>query len=136
MLANDGIDLDLRGGEVHALLGENGAGKSTLINILSGMYRPDAGETRFEGEPGARSTRRAAAIELGIGTVYQHLTLVPTLSVLENLMLGSQGGSGRLDLGRRAGALRRARAAARGRLRRPTRAPAGWRSASSSRSRS
>ena len=97
VLANDGIDLDLRGGEVHALLGENGAGKSTLINILSGMYRPDAGTTSFEGRQVEIESPRAA-IELGIGTVYQHLTLVPTLSVLENLMLGSQGGTGRLDL--------------------------------------
>ncbi|MGH2963627.1 MAG: putative B6 ABC transporter ATP-binding protein [Solirubrobacterales bacterium] len=95
--ANDRIDLGVHAGEVHALLGENGAGKSTLINILSGMYRPDAGEIRFEGEPVDVDSPRAA-IELGIGTVYQHLTLVPTLSVLENLMLGSYGGTGRLDL--------------------------------------
>src|SRR5918994_1953849 len=97
VVANDRIDLDVHAGEVHALLGENGAGKSTLINILSGMYRPDAGEIRFQGQPVAIHSPRAA-IELGIGTVYQHLTLVPTLSVLENLMLGSQGGTGRLDL--------------------------------------
>jgi general nucleoside transport system ATP-binding protein len=97
VVANDHIDLDVHAGEVHALLGENGAGKSTLINILSGMYRPDAGEIRFEGRPVAIRSPRAA-IELGIGTVYQHLTLVPTLSVLENLMLGSHGGTGRLDL--------------------------------------
>jgi simple sugar transport system ATP-binding protein len=98
VIANDRIDLDVHAGEVHALLGENGAGKSTLINILSGMYRPDAGEIRFQGQPVAIHSPRTA-IELGVGTVYQHLTLVPTLSVLENLMLGSQGGTGRLDLG-------------------------------------
>ena len=97
VLANDRIDLDLLAGEVHALLGENGAGKSTLISILSGMYRPDAGTIRFEGRDVVIDSPRAA-IELGIGTVYQHLTLVPTLSVLENLMLGSQSGTGRLDL--------------------------------------
>ena len=97
VVANDGVDVALRSGEVHALLGENGAGKSTLIKILSGMLRPDAGEIRFEGRP-VRIDGPRDAIELGIGTVYQHLTLVPTLSVLENLMLGSQGGTGRLDL--------------------------------------
>ncbi len=97
VLANDAVELELRRGEVHALLGENGAGKSTLISILSGMYRPDAGEILFEGRPVEIDSPRAA-IELGIGTVYQHLTLVPTLSVLENLMLGSQGGRGRLDI--------------------------------------
>jgi general nucleoside transport system ATP-binding protein len=97
VVANDGIDLDLRPREVHALLGENGAGKSTLINIVSGMYRPDAGEIRFDGSPVTIDSPRAA-IELGVGTVYQHLTLVPTLSVLENLMLGSNEGTGRLDL--------------------------------------
>jgi ABC-type uncharacterized transport system ATPase subunit len=97
VVANDRVDLELQAGEVHALLGENGAGKSTLINVLSGMYRPDAGAIRFEGRS-VRIDSPRAAIELGIGTVYQHLTLVPTLSVLENLMLGSHGGTGRLDL--------------------------------------
>ena len=66
VLANDSIDIDLRAGEAHALLGENGAGKSTLISILSGMYRPDAGEIRFEGReveidsPVARSSSESA----------------------------------------------------------------------------
>jgi simple sugar transport system ATP-binding protein len=97
VVANDGIDVDIHAGEVHALLGENGAGKSTLISILAGMYRPDAGEIRFEGEPREIDSPRAA-IELGVGTVYQHLTLVPTLSVLENLMLGIGSGGGRLEV--------------------------------------
>jgi simple sugar transport system ATP-binding protein len=99
VVANDAIHLAVHAGEVHALLGENGAGKSTLINILSGMYRADAGEIRFAGQRAEIDSPRAA-IELGIGTVYQHLTLVPTLSVLENLMLGSHGGTaGRLNVG-------------------------------------
>ena len=98
VLANDGIDLALHAGEVHALLGENGAGKSTLINIISGMYAPDAGEIRFGGHPAAIHSPKDA-IDLGIGTVYQHLTLVPTLSVLENLVLGAPGGLAALDMG-------------------------------------
>jgi general nucleoside transport system ATP-binding protein len=97
VVANDGIDVDIHAGEVHALLGENGAGKSTLISILAGMYRPDAGEIRFDGEPREIDSPRTA-IELGVGTVYQHLTLVPTLSVLENLMLGIGSGGGRLEV--------------------------------------
>lgn len=87
MLANDGIDLEIRAGETHVLLGENGAGKSTLISILSGMLVPDAGRVRIGGEETEVSSPREA-LELGIGTVYQHLTLVPTLSVLENLIMG------------------------------------------------
>ena len=87
VLANDHIDLTLRGGEVHCLLGENGAGKSTLIGILSGLIRPDEGTIRIEGvETSIASPRRA--LELGIGTVHQHSTLIPAFSVLENLMLG------------------------------------------------
>jgi general nucleoside transport system ATP-binding protein len=97
VLANDAIDLDVHAGEVHALLGENGAGKSTLISILAGMYRPDAGEIMIDGKPVEIDSPRAA-IEQGIGTVYQHLTLVPTLTVLENLMLGIGSRGGRLDL--------------------------------------
>jgi general nucleoside transport system ATP-binding protein len=97
VVANDRVDLDIHAGEVHALLGENGAGKSTLISILAGMYHPDAGEIRIDGEPNEIGSPRAA-IGLGIGTVYQHLTLVPTLTVLENLMLGIGSQGGRLDL--------------------------------------
>lgn len=97
VVANDRIDLDIHAGEVHALLGENGAGKSTLISILAGMYRPDAGEIRIDGRTQEIDSPRTA-IEFGIGTVYQHLTLVPTLSVLENLMLGIGSEGRRLDL--------------------------------------
>jgi ABC-type uncharacterized transport system ATPase subunit len=87
VLANDHIDLTLRGGEVHCLLGENGAGKSTLIGMLSGLMRPDAGTISVDGvETPISSPRRA--LEIGIGTVHQHSTLIPALTVLENLMLG------------------------------------------------
>jgi simple sugar transport system ATP-binding protein len=88
VVANDDIDLAIHGGEVHGLLGENGAGKSTLMSILSGMQQPDAGSIRVDGREVVIDSPRTA-FELGIGTVYQHLTLVPTLTVLENLMMGS-----------------------------------------------
>jgi general nucleoside transport system ATP-binding protein len=87
VLANDAVDLTLRSGEVHCLLGENGAGKSTLIGILSGLIRPDAGTIRVEGVKTVIASPRTA-LELGIGTVHQHSALIPALSVLENLMLG------------------------------------------------
>jgi general nucleoside transport system ATP-binding protein len=87
VLANDRVDLTLRPGEVHCLLGENGAGKSTLIGILSGLLRPDAGTIRIEGVETAISSPRVA-LDLGIGTVHQHSALIPALTVLENLMLG------------------------------------------------
>lgn len=87
VLANDSVDLTLRPGEVHCLLGENGAGKSTLMGILSGLIRPDSGKIRIEGVETVITSPRTA-LELGIGTVYQHSALIPALSVLENLMLG------------------------------------------------
>jgi len=97
VLANDHVDLTLRRGEVHCLLGENGAGKSTLIGILSGLIRPDSGTIRIEGVETTISSPRAA-LELGIGTVYQHSALIPAFTVLENLMLGDNRGL-RLDVG-------------------------------------
>jgi simple sugar transport system ATP-binding protein len=87
VVANSDISLDFRAGEVHMLLGENGAGKSTLIGILSGLQQPDEGTIRVHGERVAINSPRAA-IALGIGCVYQHSTLVPTMTVAENLMLG------------------------------------------------
>jgi general nucleoside transport system ATP-binding protein len=95
VLANDHIDLSLRSGEIHCLLGENGAGKSTLIGILCGLVKPDRGRILIDGvETPIPSPRRA--LELGIGTVHQHSTLIPALTVLENLMLGDGHGL-RLD---------------------------------------
>ena len=88
VLANDRISLTFKRGEVHALLGENGAGKSTLIGIMAGMQRPDSGHIEVAGRP-VQITSPQAALRLGIGTVYQHVLLVPSLSVLENLMLGA-----------------------------------------------
>jgi simple sugar transport system ATP-binding protein len=85
--ANDQVDFDLRRGEVHALLGENGAGKTTLMNVLAGLYRPDAGEILVEGARVAFGSPRDA-IAAGIGMVHQHFTLVPSQTVTENVLLG------------------------------------------------
>jgi simple sugar transport system ATP-binding protein len=87
VLANDDVSFDIHAGEVHALLGENGAGKSTLIAMMSGVLQPDAGRIEVGGKP-VRIGSPRDAIRLGIGTVYQHSTLVPTLTVVQNLMLG------------------------------------------------
>src|SRR6267378_528058 len=88
-LANDAIDLDVRRGEIHALLGENGAGKSTLMNILYGLVPPDAGEILIDGQP-VTIRDPADAIARGIGMVHQHFMLVPVLSVAENVVLGNE----------------------------------------------
>jgi len=88
VVANEAIDLDLRPGEVHVLLGENGAGKSTLIGLLSGLQHPDEGEIRIDGSRRTIGSPREA-LGFGIGTVFQHAMLVPTLTVAENLLLGA-----------------------------------------------
>ncbi|WP_405525320.1 sugar ABC transporter ATP-binding protein [Streptomyces canus] len=89
VVALDGVDFDLRRGEVHVLLGENGAGKSTLIKMLSGAYHPDAGRVLVDGREvhirGAQDAER-----LGIATIYQEFNLVPDLTVAENIFLGRQ----------------------------------------------
>ncbi len=87
VLANDHVDLEVRVGEVHALLGENGAGKSTLMNILSGLYHPDDGEICVGGEKVSFGSPKDA-IRHGIGMIHQHFMLVPVHSVAENLILG------------------------------------------------
>jgi ABC-type uncharacterized transport system ATPase subunit len=88
-LANDAIDLDVRKGEIHALLGENGAGKSTLMNILYGLVTPDAGEICIDGQT-ITIRDPADAIARGIGMVHQHFMLIPVLSVAENVVLGQE----------------------------------------------
>ncbi|MEP9322066.1 sugar ABC transporter ATP-binding protein [Paraburkholderia phymatum] len=89
VVALDGIHLDLRAGEVHAICGENGAGKSTLMKIISGQYQPDEGTIRYRGEPVTyRSTSEAQAA--GIAIIHQELNLVPHLSVAENLFLARE----------------------------------------------
>ena len=85
--ANDKIDLRLKKGEIHALLGENGAGKSTLMSILFGIYKADEGEIRVNNEP-AEITNPNDANKLGIGMVHQHFKLVDRFTVLENIILG------------------------------------------------
>lgn len=87
VLANDGANLTLHRGEVHAVLGENGAGKSTLMNILSGLYRPDNGEIYVGGERKEFGSARDALLA-GIGMVHQHFCLVDTFSAAENITLG------------------------------------------------
>jgi ABC-type uncharacterized transport system ATPase subunit len=92
VLANDAVDLQVRPGSIHGIIGENGAGKSTLVSILYGFYPADAGQIEIDGEPiTIRSS--ADAIAHGIGMVHQHFMLVPTFTVLENVMLGAEGGT-------------------------------------------
>jgi ABC-type uncharacterized transport system ATPase subunit len=99
VVANDGIDLDVRPGEIHALLGENGAGKSTLMNILYGLARPDAGTILLDGEE-VHITGPSDAIDRGISMVHQHFMLVPVLTVAENILLGDETMSNALFLDR------------------------------------
>ncbi len=91
VVANANISLIIRRGEIHTLLGENGAGKSTLLNILSGMIQPDAGQILIDGQV-VSLTSPQVALKQGLGTVYQHFTLVPNLSVIENIILGLNAG--------------------------------------------
>ncbi len=87
VLACDSVDLQLRSGEVLALLGENGAGKSSLMNILYGLYKQDSGQILINGRE-VRLSSPLQAFELGIGMVHQHFMLVPNLTVTENVALG------------------------------------------------
>ncbi|WP_313822155.1 sugar ABC transporter ATP-binding protein [Citricoccus sp.] len=88
-----GVDLDVRAGEVHCVMGQNGAGKSTLIKTLSGVHRPDEGEIRWEGRA-VELGSPAAALELGIATMYQELDVVAGLTIAENIFLGHEQATG------------------------------------------
>ena len=99
VVANDGISLNVRPGEIHALLGENGAGKTTLMNVLYGLARPDAGEILLDGEV-VQLSGPSDAISRGISMVHQHFMLVPVLSVAENIVLGSETMNGPVFLDR------------------------------------
>lgn len=95
VLANDSVDFDVNGSEVHALLGENGAGKSTLMKVLYGLYQQDSGDIYINGQL-VKINSPTAAIKLGIGMVHQHFMLVQTLTVAENVALGLPSSRGPL----------------------------------------
>jgi general nucleoside transport system ATP-binding protein len=100
VVANDGISLEIRPGEIHALLGENGAGKTTLMNILYGLARPNEGEILLDGKP-VTIAGPSDAIARGISMVHQHFMLVPVLSVADNILLGEETMANRFFLDRR-----------------------------------
>jgi general nucleoside transport system ATP-binding protein len=100
VVANDGVDFDVRPGEIHALLGENGAGKSTLMNILYGLATPDSGEILLDGTP-VQIKGPSDAIARGISMVHQHFMLVPVLSVADNILLGAETMANPIFLDRR-----------------------------------
>ena len=89
--ALEGVSLDVRPGSVQCLLGENGAGKSTLCNLIFGVYEPTVGSMTFDGAAWAPESP-AVALEKGIAMVHQHFSLVPRMTVVENLMLGQVKG--------------------------------------------
>ncbi len=100
VVANDGIDLDVQPGEIHALLGENGAGKSTLMNVLYGLAKPDAGQILLDGKV-VDIEDPTDAIDRGISMVFQHFMLVPVLSVADNVLLGKEPMRGPIFLDKR-----------------------------------
>ena len=88
--ANDGVNLRVKPGEIHAVLGENGAGKSTMMKIIYGAVQPDEGEIRWNGQA-VKIASPAHARKLGISMVYQHFSLFDTLTAAENVWLGLDG---------------------------------------------
>jgi simple sugar transport system ATP-binding protein len=96
VVANDGVNLTVEAGEIHALLGENGAGKSTLMNLLFGLYNPDEGQIEINGQPAHFHNTRDAA-QAGLGMVHQHFMLIPRFTVAENVILGNEGPAQFLD---------------------------------------
>src|ERR671916_800212 len=92
VVANDGVDLTVRSGTIHAIVGENGAGKSTLMKTLYGAHRPDEGTVVVDGVE-RRFRSPADAIEAGIGMVFQHFMLADNFTVWENIVLGSEPGN-------------------------------------------
>ncbi|MEK4441244.1 ABC transporter ATP-binding protein [Niallia sp. FSL K6-0077] len=98
IVANNNITLQVKKGEIHALLGENGAGKSTLMNVLFGLYQPEKGEIRARGKV-VNISNPNIANDLGIGMVHQHFMLIDTFTVTENIILGKETVSkGKIDL--------------------------------------
>ena len=93
VFANRDVNLDVRRGEVHTLLGENGAGKSTLMNVLIGLYQPTEGQIYLNGQP-VRVDSPAKAVQLGIGMVHQHFMLVEAMTVFDNIILGDRRAKG------------------------------------------
>ena len=92
VLANDGVNIVVKPGTIHAIVGENGAGKSTAMRIAYGFYTADSGEILVEGQ--VREIKSPHdAIALGIGMVHQHFMLVETMTVAENIVLGAEPGS-------------------------------------------
>src|SRR5690625_1213671 len=89
VVANDDVNIQLKKGEIHALLGENGAGKSTLMNVLFGLYQPERGEIKVNGKP-VEITSPNIANDLGIGMVHQHFMLVEPFTVTQNIILGHE----------------------------------------------
>ena len=96
-VANKGVNLQVKQGEIHALVGENGAGKSTLMKILFGLEQPTEGQILYKNEELSLKNAKQA-IEIGLGMVHQHFMLAPSLTVSENIVLGAEPRKGLFKL--------------------------------------